>query len=146
MNQLLIALKGFQLNRENRIAETNKLEPQEGIKSLDLNCLILCKGKFDILRKKYNKNASDDDEVSNAFISLVSWKNNDKGTSIQTSAVSHILWYLECTKTFKSICSVKIHDNVCHVVDRSSYLAYTILLWHGDQAVRFKKSEVSRIN
>lgn len=48
-------------------------------------------------------------------------------------------------EAFKSICSVKIDDNVCHVVDRSSYLAYTVLLWHGDQAVRFKKSEVSRI-
>lgn len=47
---------------------------------------------------------------------------------------------------FKSICNMEIDDNVCHVVDRSSYLVYTILLWQDDKADRFKKSEVSRIN
>jgi len=48
-------------------------------------------------------------------------------------------------KAFKSICSVEIEDNVCHVVDRSSYLAYTVLLWQDDQADRFKVG-VIRIN
>lgn len=55
VTQLLIALKGFDLNRENRISETNKLEPEGGIKSLDFNCWILCKEKFDIRCKEYNK-------------------------------------------------------------------------------------------
>lgn len=55
VNQLLIALKGFDLNRENGIAETNKLELQDGIKSSDLNWWILCKETFAILCKEYNK-------------------------------------------------------------------------------------------
>lgn len=49
VKQLLIALERFDLNRENEIAEINKLEPQDRINSL--NCWILCK-EFDILCKK----------------------------------------------------------------------------------------------
>lgn len=38
VNQLLIAFKGFNLNRENEMAEMKKMESQDGIKYLDLNC------------------------------------------------------------------------------------------------------------
>lgn len=38
VNQLLIALEKFDLNRENGVAEMNKLEPQDVINYLDLNC------------------------------------------------------------------------------------------------------------
>lgn len=55
VKQLLVALKSFDLKSENGTAETNKLEPQVGIKSLDFNCWILCKDKFTILCKEYNK-------------------------------------------------------------------------------------------
>lgn len=55
VNQLLVALKGFDLNMGNGIAGTNKLELQDGISSLHLNCWFLCKDKFDILCKEYNK-------------------------------------------------------------------------------------------
>lgn len=85
--------------------------------------------------------------VSNILTSLVLWKNHDKATSGLISAVFHILQYLKLLKRSLQVNKyMEIHDNVCHVVDRSSHLAYTILLWQDDQADRFKKLEVSRIN
>lgn len=94
---------------------------------------------------KYN--ASDDDKVSNLLLSLVSWKNHDKGISSLISAVFHILQYLRLLRrAFSSVCSMVIGGNVCHGVDGSSCLAYTVLLRQDDQANRCKKSEVSRFN
>lgn len=58
VNQLLIAFKGFNLNRENEMAEMKKMESQDGIKYLDLNCWILCKDKSDILCRECKKNTN----------------------------------------------------------------------------------------
>lgn len=57
VNQLLIALKGFDLKRENGIAETNELEPQDGglIGFFARTNLIL------FVKSTIKQNASDDD-------------------------------------------------------------------------------------
>lgn len=57
VNQLLIALKGFDLKRENGIAETNELEPQDG----GLIGFFARTNLIFFVKSTIKQNASDDD-------------------------------------------------------------------------------------